>query len=1031
MLYNIRRNNYKDFKIMSDNRLKARSYFIPFSDEDKCRQSNIIEKRYSSDRVICLNGDWDFLYFCKMDDVPRNLDTDTQGFDSVKVPSCWQFTGYEPPFYTNVIYPFNPKPPKVPVGSCEGTYGDDINGYSYKVGKKQYNSIGLYRKKITISDLSKNYILSFLGVSSSSELYCNGKYVGYGEGSHNTAEYDITSYLVCGENEIVVVVHKWCTGSYLEDQDMFRNNGIFRDVLLYVYEKSYIFDIDFFTTKNNSGTYDTIVSADIVNPENTKISATLRYKGKIIESRISEANQTTKIMFPNLEVKEWSAEIPNLYELTINLIVQGNVIESIIKNVGFKSIKIAGRIMLLNGKNIKIMGVNHHDTHPERGYCLTAKEIEKDILLCKNYNVNAIRTSHYPPDPLMTELADLYGIYLIEEADIETHGLYNPREISNNLRWKDHLWDRVERMYYRDRNSPSIIIWSLGNESSGIRCQDYCYKKLKELTLLPILYERACHSIRGAYDIGATMYPSVMQLKKVAGNSISSGINPKTYSNKPFLMVEYAHAMGVSAGNLKEYWDVIWENDCLLGGCIWEMVDHAVKHGDDAKYKYTYGGDHGEYLHDGNFCVDGLFFPDRTPHTGAHQMKNVYRPIRAKLLEPGVIELKNLNSFRNSDYLSIKGLVLIEGEKSFEFELPSDIDPGKSRKYDLNYKTYDGDCCIQIEYFDRDRFVGRDQLVIGESKTKIPNLRKSEITVNYAGNIVNVNFGSGNIRFDKTTAAVVGYSVQGKELLVNKPLRDNEGLGRIYHNIFRAPMDNDVNIKRKWLRKGYDDTAKTEVIYSDNLNYDSKSIIFDYKLVSKNKKLFNVKDIYEISSGGIVRLYSEMTPATRLLPELPRVGKIVEMGREYNEVAYYGNGPYESYPDYKEHVKLGVFSKSAKDFLEPYIRPQESGNRTDVRYISIKNDKGSGIMFIADKDFLNVGVKTIRDQELAKCRHREDIVDSDTVYVSVDGFMAGIGSNSCGPKTMPEYRLQADKKYTMSFVMVPFTDVASTYETKD
>lgn len=327
--------------------------------------------------------------------------------------------------------------------------------------------------------------------------------------------------------------------------------------------------------------------------------------------------------------------------------------------------------------------------------------------------------------------------------------------------------------------------------------------------------------------------------------------------------------------------------------------------------------------------------------------------------------------------------------------------------------------------------MGRDQLVIGESKTKIPNLRKSEITVNYAGNIVNVNFGSGNIRFDKTTAAVVGYSVQGKELLVNKPLRDNEGLGRIYHNIFRAPMDNDVNIKRKWLRKGYDDTAKTEVIYSDNLNYDSKSIIFDYKLVSKNKKLFNVKDIYEISSGGIVRLYSEMTPATRLLPELPRIGKIVEMGREYNEVAYYGNGPYESYPDFKEHVKLGVFSKSAKDFLEPYIRPQESGNRTDVRYISIKNDKGSGIMFIADKDFLNVGVKTIRDQELAKCRHREDIVDSDTVYVSVDGFMAGIGSNSCGPKTMPEYRLQADKKYTMSFVMVPFTDVASTYETKD
>lgn len=1023
MLYNIKRNNYRNVNIINDNRLKARAYFIPFSNEAKARSATILNRRYVSDLVSCLNGEWDFIYYAKIDDVPRNFDTDKVKFDKIPVPSCWQFTGYEPPFYTNVNYPFAPQPPRVPVANSEGVYSEDINGISYKVGKKQYNSVGVYRKFFDVTSKTSNYIISFLGVASSVEVYCNGRYVGYGEGSHNTAEFDISSMIVEGNNELVVVVHKWCTGSYLEDQDMFRNNGIFRDVCLFSYGQSYLFDYDFFATKNNQGKYDAIISAEIVGYENMFLTATIRKEGKIIDTMSAEASEKTTIMFHNLEVEEWNAETHVLYELTLVLTNNGKVIECVIKGIGFKMVEISQRTLMLNSKLFKIKGVNHHDTHPEKGYCLSPEEIEKDIILCKNFNVNAIRTSHYPPDPLLIELADFYGIYIIDEADIETHGLVYKGEISNKLKWKDHLWDRVERMYLRDRNSPSIVLWSLGNESGGIRCQDYCYSKLKELTFIPIIYERACAYLRGAYDVGAVMYPSVYQLEKVGKGSDLSGINPRTYKNKPLLMVEYAHAMGVGAGNLKEYWDVIYDYDCLSGGCIWEMVDHAVKHNEDYKYEYTYGGDHGEYTHDGNFCVDGLFFPDRTPHTGAYQMKNVYRPIRAKIVSPGLIELKNMNSFRNSSYLKIMGSVLIEGEKSFVFELPSDIEPGQVRRYDLNYKTYEGDCQVHIDYLEGDRLVGKEELIVGESLTRVPSFPKSKVSGKYSSNILTVDFGIGSIRFDKDMASLIGYSAEGIELLAKRAARDNEGSGRMYHNIFRAPIDNDMNIKKRWYKVGYDKLKKSGIEFIEDFSKDEAKITFKYLLGVKKSILFSVTDTYTVFSGGIVKIESETIPLKKGLPDLPRVGKTIEMEKDFCEVIYYANGPYESYPDFKEHVRLGVYGKSADTFLEPYIRPQESGNRTDARYLTVKNSEGQGIMFIASEAPFNFGIKNIPDLELSKCKHREDLKDFGYNYVSIDGFMSGVGSNSCGPITMKQYRLKANKPYKFSFYMVPFTDV--------
>lgn len=1030
MLYNIRRNNYKYFKIINDNRLKARAYFIPFSKENLAREATILNRRYVSDRVRCLNGDWEFKYFPRGDELPRNFDTEKEEFDKVKVPSVWQLEGkYEPPFYTNVHYPFKVIPPHVPVGTVEGVYKDSITGDKYAVGKKQYNSVGVYRKIIEIKDTSKVFILSFFGVSSSTELYINGRYVGYGEGSHNTAEFDITSFVVEGENEILVVVHKWCNGSYLEDQDMFRHNGIFRDVCLFVNEKSYIYDIDFFTNKNQDGKYDAIVSAEVVGGEDMLLSVTLRKNGKIIATKNMGVIPEVQVMFDNLDVLEWSAEIPELYELTINLHKGKEVVESVIKHVGFKTVSIEGRVFYLNGQKIKMRGVNHHDTHPKTGYYLTPEQIEKDILLCKKFNIDTIRTAHYPPDPLLIELADKYGIYIVDETDQEAHGLVHtlrPKAIANNLKWKEHFWDRVSRMYYRDRNSPSVTIWSLGNETWGRKCFDYCYRKLKSLSVLPVLYERACVEIkRGGYDIGSTMYTSVKEMDKIGKNKKVFTCVRKTYKDKPFFMVEYAHAMGVGPGNLEDYWKVFYEHDSIIGGCIWEMVDHAIEHDDDSPYKYTYGGDHGEYTHDGNFCVDGLFYPDRTPHTGAYQMKNVYRPIRANIVAPGIIALRNMNFFRNASYLKIKGSVLIEGEKSYEFTLPSDIPPGQTRQYNVNYKSYEGDCTINIDYYDGEHLVGHDELIIGKSLTKFEIETTGAVSSRYVNNIVSIDFSTGVVRFDKDFGAIIGYTVKGVELLAKRPAKDGDGLGRIYHNVYRAPIDNDMNIKKTWKKLGYDKLSKENVEFVENTTEKSSVVEISYTLNSAGKVLFRVKDVYTIHAGGIIQLTTETVPTKVMLGSIPRIGKVIEMDAEFNDVIYYGNGPYESYPDMKNHVRLGVYSKKAEDFLEPYLRPQESGNRTDVRYATIKNEKGEGLMFLADKEVFNFGVKTIPDKELEKCKHIEDLKDFGYKYVSVDGYMMGVGSNSCGPLTIPEYRLPTSKTYITSFTIIPFTDVSN------
>lgn len=1024
MLYDIRkRNNYKNFKVFKDNRLDHRAYFIPFGSRDGA-EVDPVKKRYCSDRVRVLNGEWDFKYYPRIKDIPDPFDTDAVEFGTIPVPGVWSRYGYEPPFYTNIKYPYLCTPPKPPVDKVEGIYEGGCDGEDY-VCKRQYNSAGIYRTFIDIDETDKRYILSFLGVAGSLEVYLNGKYVGYSEGSHNTAEFYLDSFLTEGRNELVVAVRKWSNGSYLEDQDMFRENGIFRDVLLFKNEQSFIYDFEFFNSKSN-GLYDAIVNIKVVGFDGVGVSVSLTDGSDIVAMRVAEAQPETKLMLDALNVQEWSAENPKLYRLDIVLMKGGKIIEYVSKNVGFKTVSIDGRAFLLNGKKIKLLGANHHDTDPETGYYMNPQKIERDIRLFKEYNMNAVRTSHYPPDPLFIELCDVYGLYVVDEADIETHGTKTPGQISGNRKWREHFWDRVEALFMRDRNSVSVTMWSLGNESGGILCQDYCYKKLKNLTLIPIHYEGAIRTSRGGYDVASAMYTSVTDLKK-AGEGRPFAFIPaarRAIKKKPFFLCEYAHAMGLGPGNLKDYVETFYKYEGLMGGCIWEFADHAVKHAPGKPYEYTYGGDHGEYIHDGEFCVDGLFYPDRTPSTGARAVKNCYRPITARLIANGVLELRNRLSFRNTSYITCRGKVMLQGESVFDFSFVCDIAPGAAHIYNLNFEVMHGDVQILLDYFEGDRLVASECVEASFALTEIKAPTDGHgICAAEEGGTIGVHFDSGTIRFSKEKGAVIGYSYGGKEYLAMRP--GNSGCGRIYTNVYRAPTDNDMYIKSSWHKWGYD------ALTTENLSFEvirrEKSVDVVVNNVMKDpggKARFKVRDIYNVRLNGSVRILSEVRPVSPRQPMIPKIGKIVEMRPEFSEIVYFGAGPYESYPDFKEQSRPGVYHTTVDALPENYIRPQESGNRTDVRYALAMDKEGAGLMFTADSELLNFNGKRYTDKALEGFKHREDIVrENDVLYYSIDGFMLGIGSNSCGPLTLPEYRLNCNRSYTYSFTVTPFTEL--------
>ncbi len=975
MKYNISRNLHADFNVFEENKLPARSWFIPFSCKESLEKTDYKNERYLSDRVIMLSGEWDFRYFAKLSEIPETFDSAKAKFDKVTVPSTWQRTGYDQIAYINTRYAFPKKPPHIP---------HDV-------------AVGIYRKNVDIADGSDRRIISFLGVAGALSLYINGKYVGYSEGSHNTAEFDITDFVSKGKNEIIAVNFKWCNGTYLECQDMFRENGIFRDVFIINQNKNRVDDFLLRPMKNADGTYD--LKIEIIGSFTTDATVSIECDGLFEKTQINE-----KAVIKSLSPDEWSAEAPKLYKAVITVECGGKTDEVIRTYIGFRDIRIDGEVFRFNSQAIKLLGVNHHDTHMTKGYAMSLDDLELDVKLMKEYNCNCVRTSHYPPDPVFITMCDFYGLYVVDEADIETHGFYSmpgtyrPGRLSNNLKWSKHYLDRVARMYQRDKNHPSITMWSLGNESGGYKCQDVCYDYLKHNNPeVPVHYEGVNRSKRWAYDVVSRMYASPELMQKVL-----EGKAGKKYKGKPFYQCEYVHAMGNGPGKIEEYMQLFLASEQFLGGCVWEWADHSV-YDENAKYKWTYGGDHNEPIHDGNFCVDGLFYPDRLPSSGAYEMKVCYRPIRAMHIGGGKFELRNYRYFTNTSDIAISYQIIENGEYVFSGKVGTVIEPRSKTQLEIKcdyLAKKDSDIFVNFIYTNKadGSEIATEQLILCEKDCVSTVGKYAEIE---NGNIITASFKNGEAVFDKGQG-LISYKKNGVEYLNQKPF---DGLTGFVPHLYRGMLDNDRNTVIFWNLSGLEN-AKT-VLTDCKVTKDKNGEFIRTKFRFVGKKvliLANATVDYRIDENGKISISAKLKKVFPLTAMLPRFGVHCEFDSKFTTASWYGRGPLENYSDFKEHAPIGRYECAVNEMAHKYIKPQDSGNRGDTRESALIAENAK-IVFKADGEPYSFNATPFTLDQLKKAKHIENLPDVATVYTAIDGFVRGTGTGSCGPGPAKEHTI--------------------------
>lgn len=976
MKYRLDHSSYAEFSVYETNKLPPRSYFIPYPNRNAADAVDVLEKRYRSPKVVCLNGSWDFKFYPRPAELPAELDTEQIHFDRMDVPACWQYRGIDRPFYLNVRYQFPFRPPVIPTVEPVGRVFSWIGGDQgvkprWKTPKDEYNFVGVYRKTLQLAPGERQYVISFLGVASCLSLYANGKYVGYSEGAHNTAEFDLTPYLHDGENELLAVVRRWCTGSYLECQDMFRNNGMFRDVLLRVSEPGDLWDVDARTEKRGA-LYSLTLNAEAA--EGTVVRFTLEGHGLLHSASVTASNGKAFVRFDELDVTEWNAEAPTLYDIyyeTDSCCVK--------ERIGFRTVEIHGDCFLLNGRKLKLHGVNHHDTSPTNGYTMTPAEIERDLRLCKDYNIDTVRTSHYPPDPLLLELADELGLYIIDENDLETHGTWAHRLppsydlISDDPKWEPRYIDRISRLYGRDklRGNTCVIMWSLGNEAGGTCNTDAMYRWLKIRSPLPIHYESVIHCKRICYDVGSEMYPEPSKVLEVGEHRRKEA----RLNDRPYFLCEYAHAMGVGPGNAEAYWKIIYAHDNLMGGCVWEMVDHAVLHPDGS---YTYGGDHGEWEHDGNFCVDGLFYPDRSPSTGARIIRHIYRPIRVRHVENDVFEIFNTTAFTPGTQYSL----LLRWNDGTQTSLRHEVAPLSAIRVQLplGAVTEEGRMLtITVTDTRSGKTVSTEQLVLEQTILPPPAC---------TGIPRGLSFPNGQFCLELPN---------GRKLLGSAP----------YTMLWRAATDNDRDpMSRDTMRHWY---GMKETLLSVRSLQDRIEV---RTRLSCAEGRFAVTDEYAATPEGILvtsRLHCLHGSGT-----LPRFGKAFRLGRQFDEVNYFGRSG-ESYCDMKEQCPITAVRCTVPEMTEANLRPQESGNRCDCSWAELSDGAVTVRFEAVDRPF-ELGIKPYSDKALLHMRHRADEQRTGT-YVTIQAFQQGIGTGSCGPRTAPEYCYPMDEDYVLRFLI--------------
>lgn len=1040
-----------------------RSYFIPASVPMDSRG----DRRRESDRFLDLDGDWDFRYYRSLYDLDAEVisaqeagepvfyqedfnpedDAGHGVFKPITVPGVWQTQGYDNPQYTNTRYPFPFDPPYVP----------------------QDNPCGIYLRTFEYQPVARapRALLNFDGVDSCFYLWMNGELVGYSQVSHCTSEFDITKKLKPGRNRLAVLVLKWCDGSYLEDQDKFRMSGIFRDVYILRRPESRIRDYFVHTnlTQDNSRACVTVDLDIAATGQSAKPSVMGRIVdsagSKIAESRASGGENQSCLRMEIDHPRLWNAEDPQLYRL--ELYYKGDAVgtsmedpdEVITDYIGLRSVSVEGQVVKVNGSPIKIHGVNRHDGDPRTGFAIDQDQIMRDLVLMKEHNVNAIRTSHYPNAPQYYSLFDQMGFYLVAEADLETHGIeylyhgpgwkepdYWNGKIADDPNFTQSILDRAQRSLERDKNHPSIIIWSMGNESGygcGIEAA-LAWTKQRDPSRLTH-YESAIHGSPRTdldysnLDITSRMYPSIRQIKEYftseGPHGVSSHGDDGDGGRRPYFLCEFCHAMGLGPGDLEDYFRVFQEQPGILGGCVWEWADHAIDQGRsrDGRQVYTYGGDHDEYPNDGNFCMDGLVYPDRHPHTGLEEFKNVFRPARVVDFNPAdeTIRLHNYLDFIYLDeYMTLSWTVLRDGEPVLTGGLSENaeddlhIAPHQEGKVKLPpIKWPDrGRVTLLVSYAlkKEDRNLRRGHL-LGFDELNAAALGLDERSNSVAGFILEEhghnrqdvvrpmtkeNAGTIEVEgddwryvFNKRTGMLDTAIVANRQLLT----------APTQVNVWRAPTDNDAIIKQEWIRAQYDRTVTRA--YESVLNIDEDrgitTIRTDLSLVSPSiQPLGSIQATWSFDCLGGLDLGLSFHKDSEF-PVLPRFGIRLFLPRTMDKVTYCGYGPYESYRDMHQASHYGVFSNTVEGMVEHYLRPQENGSHCGCDYLMVE-DGWSALEVVGDTP-ISFSCSPYTQEELTEKGHDYELQECGSTVLCLDYATAGVGSNSCGPDLAPAYQM--------------------------
>ena len=1013
-------NDWENPQIVGINKLQAHSTGAPYADEKTALQRN----PSASPWVLDLNGNWDFALVANPNSVISSFWTpgyDSTAWDKIPVPSNWTMQGYDKPIYTNVQMPIPNTPPNVP---------------------QEDNPTGLYRRVFGVPSEwdGRKVFISFGGVESAFYIWVNGHKVGYSQGSRLPAEFDITEYVQTGENLIAAQVIRWSDGSFLEDQDHWWMAGIYRDVTLYSLPQVHIWDV--FAKPNLDADYrdakltvNAIIGGKSEHAEGFSVEMQLfnaameplftqAVRGEVVPNH----NQVLKVTLEN-EVKapeKWNHEHPYLYTLMVVLKnIEGKPIQYYSHRIGFRKVEIKNRELLVNGEMVYIKGVNRHDHHDTLGKYVPYEDMLADVLVMKTHNLNAVRTSHYPNDPHFYDLCDEYGLYVWDEANLETHSVYNL--LTNKTAWLNAFMERGIRMVERDKNHPSIIVWSLGNESGYGPNHDAMSGWIRGYDPDRIVHYEGAIShgpqnwMRGhlSTDLCCPMYPQISDI-------IIYAEDPS--NDRPLIMCEYAHAMGNSVGNLKEYWEAIEGYHGLQGGFIWDWIDQGITKVDENGISFwAYGGDFGDTINDRNFCINGLVFPDRTPHPALVEYKKLIQPIGVKAVDllQGQIEIHNKYNFSSLEGIDTTWKVEVDGETQQSGTLPTlKTLPGKTTPLSVPltipelFPAAEAFLTLRFNLKDDELWAGAGHEVAWaqfmlpftcprEIPEKIQEGNAS-LKVKETPDQISVQGDGFNLLFNKATGIISNLIFQGTELLAAGPQL----------NIWRAATDNDgfkfateidwleYKLLNQWIKHGLNRlVSDCEEIYWEQDKGGIVTISTIHHVKADGAEYgFKHQSTYTIFSNGDVKI-DHLVDCDSMLPLLPRVGMIQTIPAGFEKFTWLGRGPEESYIDRKAGVAVGLYSGSVDDQYEPYIMPQENGNKTDVRWAAVTNQEGFGVL-ASFSTLMETSVSHFTANSLYNANHTNELTREDEVYWKLDLMQSGLGGNSCGPMTLPQYLIE-------------------------